>query len=421
MNTRIQVLVLQIALACATTAAFAAPQPQEGAPSAEPSKSLYWQGHEALGRKDWDAALGHFRDLEQQLAGRTSEPVDAAIYWQAYALVQAKRAREAATAIERLRRAHPQSAWIDDAQALSSRIANELDPKSGGEGASRKAPGGDTRDPREADALMALDALLSGGNEKAVPLLQRVLTGDHSDRVKGRAIFVLTQIDANAAEAALDAVLTGDASPKLKSEAIRMIAAGGRPESLDRLLPLYRSSADAAVRRGVLDAFLIGDRADLMLQVAQGDGDARSRRDAIQKLGAMGRDEELARLYVNLTDPKERRSVMQALGVAGAHGRLIELARGEKDVRVRAEAIRAIGIAGGKDAPAALLDFYAPDQPDDVRKAVIDALMIAGDTMKLVQLYRAETDPDLRRTLLQRITSSDPDAALDLIDKALQR
>jgi HEAT repeat protein len=420
MKTRIHVLALQIALACASSAGIAAPQPQEGAPSAEPSKSLYWQGHDALGRKDWDAALGHFRDLEGQLAGRATEPVDAAIYWQAYALVQANRAREAAAAIERLRRAHPDSAWIDDAQALSSRIASKLESRDR-DAASTPAARGRDEDPREADALMALDALLSGGNEKAVPLLQRVLAGEHSDRVKGRAIFVLTQIDANAAEKALDAVITGDASPRLKSEAIRMIAAGGRPESLDRLLPLYRSSTDAAVRRGVLDAFLIGDRADLMLQVAQGDGDARSRRDAIQKLGAMGRDEELARLYPSLTEPKERRYVMQALGVAGAHARLIELARGETDVRTRAEAVRAIGISGGKDAPATLLEFYAADQPEDVRKAVIDALMIAGDTAKLVQLYRAETDPDLRRTLLQRITSSDPDAALDLIDKALQR
>jgi HEAT repeat protein len=421
MKNRIHVLALQFALACATTAANAAPQPQEGAPSAEPSKSLYWQGHEAIGRKDWDAAFDHFRDLERQLAGHAAEPVDAAIYWQAYALAQANRAREAAAAIERLRRAHPDSAWIDDAQALSSRIASTLERRDGDSERSTKPARGRVEDPREADALMALDALLSGGNEKAVPLLQRVLAGEHSDRVKGRAIFVLTQIDASAAEKALDAVITGDASPKLKSEAIRMIAAGGRPESLDRLLPLYRSSTDAAVRRGVLDAFLIGDRADLMLQVAQVDGDPRSRRDAIQKLGAMGRVEELARLYPSLADPKERRSVMQALGVAGAHARLIELARGETDVRVRAEAIRAIGIAGDKEAPAALLEFYAADQPEDIRKAVIDALMIAGDTAKLVQLYRAETDPDLRRTLLQRIMSSDPDAALDLIDKALQR
>lgn len=420
MKTRIHVLALRIALACASSAGIAAPQPQEGAPSAEPSKSLYWQGHDALGRKDWDAALGHFRDLEGQLAGSATEPVDAAIYWQAYALVQAHRVREAAAAIERLRRAHPGSAWIDDAQALSSRIASKLESRDR-DATSTPAARGRDEDPREADALMALDALLSGGNEKAVPLLQRVLAGEHGDRVKGRAIFVLTQIDANAAEKALDAVITGDASPRLKSEAIRMIAAGGRPESLDRLLPLYRSSTDAAVRRGVLDAFLIGDRADLMLQVAQGDGDPRSRRDAIQKLGAMGRDDELARLYPSLTEPKERRYVMQALGVAGAHARLIELARGESDVRTRAEAVRAIGISGGKDAPAALLEFYAADQPEDVRKAVIDALMIAGDTAKLVQLYRAETDPDLRRTLLQRITSSDPDAALDLIDKALER
>jgi HEAT repeat protein len=418
-HPRILAVALSAALCTGAIAAHAAPQAEAGAPLAEPSKALYWQGHEALGRNDWGAALENFRELERQLGASKTEATDAAIYWQAYALAQARRSREAGAEVERLRRAHPSSVWLDDADALLRSL-----PRDAERGQAADAGKGDKardRDEREEDALMALDALLSGGNQKAVPILQRVLAGNHSDRVKERAIFVLSQIDPGAAESALESVLTGNASSKMKAEAIRMIAAGGRASSLDRLLPIYRSSTDAAVRRGVLDAFLIGDRGDLLMQVIEIETDARRRRDAIEKLGAMGKSAELKKLYAGRSDPKDRRAILNALGIAGARGALLEVARSETDVELRAEAIQAIGIAGGKEAPVALLGFYQPNEPERIRKAVIEALMISDATRELVQLYRQETDPEMRRKLLTYISSTDSDAALELIDEALRR
>jgi HEAT repeat protein len=404
-NFRLKLLAAALALSFNVAAA---PQAQEGAPVAESSKQLYWQGHEALGQSDWAGALERFRELEVQLSRSKTEPTDAAIYWQAYALAQAHRAREARVEIDRLRQAYPGSKWLDDAQALVSREA------AGDAGKPEK-------DPREQDALMALDALLAGGNQKAVPLLQRVLAGDHTDRVKGRAMFVLSQIDPDAAATAVDAILRGNGSSRLKGEAIRMVAAGGSPKSLDRLVPLYRQSGDKAVRRGILDAFLIGDRGDLLLQVIDAEPDARNRREAIEKLGAMGQVKELEKLYATRTDPQDRRAVLQSLGIAGAGDSLVQVARVEKDPAVRAEAIRAIGIVGGKKTAAAVLDFYRPGEPEEVREAVIQALMMTGATKEMVQLYHKETDPKLRRDILTQITASDPDAALELIDAALQR
>jgi hypothetical protein len=417
MNLRIHLLAAALGAVIAGFAAplFAAPQAEQGAPLAEPSKSLYWQGHEALGRSDWTAALQHFRALERDLAASKTEPADAAIYWQAYALSQARRVQEATAQVDRLRQAYPRSAWLDDAESLVARSDADATAAADDRPAAR-AP----KDPREEDALMALDALLAGGNKKAVPLLQRVLSGDHSDKVKGRAIFVLSQVDAKAADESLAAILQGGASSRLKAEAIRMIAAGGRRASLDRLLPIYRQSRDEAVKRGVLDAFLIGDRGDLMLQVVESETEAKRRHEAIEKLGAMGEREQLGRLYASRTDAGDRRAVLRAMGIAGAHDALIEVARTETEPKLKAEAIRSVGIAGGKKAAAALLPLYRPDQPEAVRKAVMEALMIAGASKELVQLYRQETDPRLKRDLLHQISVSDSDAALELIDEKLR-
>lgn len=415
LHPRLLCVALGAALSLLTFPATAAPQAQEGAPLAEPSKSLYWQGHAALGNKDWRAALGHFRALEKELTASKTEPADAAIYWQAYALTQAQRGREAAAEIDRLHQRYPKSRWLDDAAALAPQSAETREDRE--QRHERRGP----RDEREADALMALDALLAGGNPKAVPLLQRVLQDDHSDRVKGRAIFVLSQIDAKAADDALLAILQGDSSSRLKAEAIRMIAAGGSRKGLDRLLPIYRESKDNAIKRGVLDAFLIGNRGDLLEQVIETESEPRRRHEAIEKLGAMGRKDELRSLYTARSDREDRRAVLRALGIAGARDALLEIARSEPEPTLRAEAIRSVGIAGGKKASAALLEMYQPAQPEEVRKAVIEALMIAGATEHLVALYRKETDPRMKRELLNHITASDSDAALELIDESLRR
>jgi len=261
---------------------------ETAAPATEASRALYWQGHEALGTRDWNAALGHFKALEQQPSTSKTEPADAAIYWHAYALSQARRGREAASQVARLRQAHPNSAWLDDSAALAQAKPGEPGPANTGK---------DAVEERDADALMALDALLVGGSERSVPLLQKVMAGQHSDHVKSRAMFVLSQLDAGTADAALDGVLAGNGSPQLKQEAVRMIALGGRKESLDRLLPLYRSRQDAAVKRAVIEAFLIGGRGDLVQASFESETDPELRITALNNLAAMGEGTRLKALY----------------------------------------------------------------------------------------------------------------------------
>src|SRR6185503_17971388 len=65
------------------------------APADKQLNQLYWQGLESLKQSDWSAALKRFAELEKQLRAREPQNADSAIYWQAYALMQAKRSTEA--------------------------------------------------------------------------------------------------------------------------------------------------------------------------------------------------------------------------------------------------------------------------------------------------------------------------------------
>jgi hypothetical protein len=54
--------------------------------------------------------------------------------------------------------------------------------------------------------------------------------------------------------------------------------------------------------------------------------------------------------------------------------------------------------------------------PDDKRK-VLEALMIQGDAKTLIELFRAEKDPAMKKAILQQLSvMNDPDATRAILD-----
>jgi hypothetical protein len=279
------------------------------------------------------------------------------------------------------------------------------------------APAGTARD---ADAELALEAVMLAGGERGVAVVRRVLDGDYGMEVKSRALFVLTQIDAAAAEKAIEGIVSGAHPVELKRQAISMIGMGGRPGSLERLVALLPTLKEPEVREGVVEALLIAGRADLLLDVARSAPDAGLRSRAVQALGAISAVEQLAALYPTLPDVDARREVLQALGVAGAVPQLQRIAETEADPELRAHAVRALGISGGDAGRAGILSAFRAATSPELRQSAIEALMVSGATDELVTLYREAREVETRRQILRAITASDPDRALDLIDESLK-
>lgn len=420
LRSRVTALALGLAAALALSLgqmapAFAAPAPQDQAAAAAPSEpqanQLYWSGHEALGKGDWSLALERFEQLEIDLREAQADGIDGALYWQAYALDAARRRGEASRIAERLDREFPDSRWRAEAGKFRSAAA--------GDSAGRERPQREGRDEREADALMALDALMVSHSNKALPTLERVLASDHSDKVKTRAMFVLSQIDPSAAGRALDAILANrTASSRLKREAVQQIAIGGDKRSLEKLVALYPQS-EPDVRRAILNAYMMSGRADLLGQVARTETDPRNQRQAIQLLGASGDRDGLRALYRELKDDTSRRQALQALGVAGDSEGIGQILREARDAPSQRAALRALAISGGKDAREAIMNTWRQAADDGVRSAAVQALLVAGDGDGLLRLYREATDKKQKRELLQALTVTDSDRALEIIDEQL--
>jgi HEAT repeat protein len=208
--------------------------------------------------------------------------------------------------------------------------------------------------------------------------------------------------------------------PELRHEAIRMLGVSGDKAAIEHLATLYASSTSASEKRDVIEAWLIADREDLVLKAARDESDPAVRRKAIETLGAMGASNELRQLFDATKDEGNRRGIIQSLGVAGNTSALTSIA-GNTNLpqKERIEAMRALGIAGDHGGQAALLDLYTKADTPALRDAVLQGLLIAGDTDAVKKLYRSARTTEEKKALLHILVAMDDEHAIDIIEQEL--
>ena len=270
-------------------------------------------------------------------------------------------------------------------------------------------------DDNEELKIAAIEALISAPPERAMPLAARVLEGDHSDEVKERALFILSQINHPDAHGILMSTAR-DAQGDLRTEAIRMIGISGNAESLASLSALY-SGGDEDVRDAVLEAYLIaGDEAAVYELAANAQTDEEFDA-AVEILAAMGASEELRSLrdQVGLSE-----SLIEAYIISDDEEALLEIAMNNSDPELQAEAIEALGVLGGDEIDAALVEIYRGAATDHIREAALDGMLISGHDEGVLELYRASNDDAEKKELLEYLVMMGSDEVWDLIDAALE-
>ena len=378
-------LAVAIALTLGTGRAMAASE-GDMAPTDKAANQLYWDGQASLKKSDWNGALKHFQDLEKLLRQKEPKSADAALYWEAYTLVQAKRTAEAKNAIERLHREFPGSHWSKDADALlqQTRPAAKVDTSG-------------TDDEELAD--IAVEGLMNAPPE--------------------RALFVLSQLGS---DAALDVVIDtakNSSDMELRAEAIRMLGVSGENRAIERLREIYASSKDAHEKSQIIEAWLVADRKDLVLASARSESDPSVRAKAIQTLGALDAADELKQLFDTTQDAENRRAIIEALGVAGNSEGLAAIAGNAKlpeDLRV--QALHSLGVAGADDKLVAL---YGQANTPALRDATLQGLLIAGDSDAVLQLYRQAKTNDEKKALLRTLAIMNDDDAINAIEEELDK
>jgi hypothetical protein len=174
------------------------------------------------------------------------------------------------------------------------------------------------------------------------------------------------------------------------------------------------------VKRSILRSFMTAGDKDRLFAAARTETDASVRAEAVRQLGVMHAGSELSQLYAAETSPEIKKSILQAMFVGGDSDKLIDLAKNEKDPDLRKTAIRNLGLMKRAGTAEALGGIYASDSSTDVKKAVITAYFLQNNATGLVALARAEKNPELKKDIVSKLSNMKSKEATDYLMELLK-
>lgn len=383
--------------------AYASTNDDEKQARSDREEELYNDGTDAIDESQWDKAIEKF----DQVIDMHGKHADGALYFKAYAENKRGQRSEALTLIAQLKKDYPNSKWVKEAEALRIEMQS----------ASGNPPSPDAQSDCELK-LVAINALGQGGDaQRAIPILEKILEGNNAcSKLANQALFVLAQMNSAEAHQAIARIATGQTNPALQKKAIQDLGLFSGQAGRETLLQIYNSSADVAIKKEVLKAFMLSGAREQILNAAKGEKSPELRAEAIKQMGLMGAREDIWQMYQTEQDVQVKKEILQAMSLAGDHERVGQLAVNEKDHTLRMQAINDLGLMGKSSGPA-LKQIYSSDSDPEIKKKVVNALFLAGDSRDLVELARKETDPSMKKAIISQLSlMGDKDATDYLIE-----
>src|SRR5258707_11859542 len=359
-------------------ASFLDPQTAEKANAHE--DELYSTAKATLDDGEYDDAIKQFDEVVK-IHGRKA---DGAMYWKAYSQGKAGNKAQGLMTIGELRKNYPKSTWLRDAGVLEQEWRGGGNPENISD---------------EELKLLAIQSLMNSNPEKAVPLLEKIIMGNYSPKLKDRALFVLSQSDSDKAQQILMGLARANNQPDLQKRAIRYMGMNGNGRNRAVLKEIYNSSTDMGVKKSVFQAWLMCGCKDDVAALARTGKNPELRPEAIRYLGMMGGRVELLEFSKTSPDAETREAAVGAMLLCGCAHELAEIVQTEKDPAVLDKAINTLGLVGGDESLAALTKVYSSQADLSVKKKVVNALFLHGDVKEMDELARTETNPETRNSL----------------------
>ena len=369
------------------------------------SEGQYERAQRSIEREEWARAIEQFRAL----ANANFPRADAALYWQAYSLDRLNRQAEALTTVAELLKNYPTSRWLNDARALELAV--------------RQRAGQPVSPDQQNDddlKLLAIQGLQQMDPAQGVPLLEKILQGTQSPRLKERALFVLAQSNSPRAQQVLAGVAKGTSNPDLQRKAVQYLGMAGTAANRQLLADIYASSADIDLKRQILRSFMMAGDKQRVLAAATNEKSPELRSEAVRQLGMLGARDELWQLYQKESSVDVKQQMLQGMMMGGDVAHLTEVANSEANMDLRRKAIQQLGMLGGGRSGDTLVNIYSRQSDPGVKRAAIDGLFFSGNTSALVALAKKEADRDLKRYIVQKLALMDSPEARDYMMELLK-
>jgi len=365
--------------------------------------SDYRRGMSYLDRHDYDKAIDAFNRVIENKGDRA----DGALYWRAYAQNKLGKFDDSLATIAELQKTYPQSRWLEDSKALEVEV--------------RQAKGQPPSPENVSDEdlkLVAINSLMNSDPDRSIPIIEKLLKGSGSPRLKERALFVLAQSRSPKARDLLAQIAKGSTNPDVQLKAIEYLGVNGSSENQQLLGDVYKSSNDTTIKRAILRSFMIAHNRDALLQAARSEQNPDLRLEAIRQLSVMG---GAAELYPNETSHDAKRAIIQGLMVSGDAAKLLEIAKTEKDPKLRVDAINQLGVMGRSKTGDGLAAMYRQESDAGVKNAIISALFVQGNAPAMVDIARKETDPAMRKRIVEQLSIMHSKEATDYLMELLNK
>jgi len=310
--------------------------------------ALYEQARQAIENSQYDRAIA---DFDRVLADSAKGRADAAMYWKAYSQSKLDLSQEALQTVADLTRQFAASPWVKDAKALAVEIQS----------AAGQPVSAELQHDEELK-LLALRGVMQADPDKGVPIIEKMLAGGASPRVRDRALFVLSQSRAVRARDVMLNTAKNNANPDLQRTAIRYLGMMGGAEGRDALAAIYRSATDASVKRAILQSYFMSGNVEQTVEIAKTDKDSELQRAAIRNLGMMNRPgsaagDALVSIYKSDMQLENRRVVINSLFMQHNAKALVDLARAEKDPSLKKEIVSKLSIMKAPEATDYMLEL----------------------------------------------------------------
>lgn len=420
----------------------------------DPADSLYRIAREALNRGDFRRAAEVFHRIAETYP--TSSYAGQSLYYEAFSLYRSGNSGDLENARDRLReltRRFPSLASGGDAKTLVTRVCGEL-AKRGDQDCARSIidqadPDRESRPPLRSqatscpsedddndDRIAALNALLQMDAERAMPILQRVLSRRDpcSVGLRRKAVFLVSRKGTEQTADILMSVARSDPDQQVREQAVFWLSQVPGDRAITLLDEILKSNSNVEIKEKALFALSQKreERAQSMLRDVAGRENENPdlREKAIFWLGQQrspGNTEFLRGLYGRLTNADLKEKILFSLSQqrgAGNDRWLMDIAVNPRESQeLRKKALFWAGQTGVATSEfASLYDRMADAELKDQIIFVFSQRGRDAAAMdKLFAIARTDRDPELRKKAIFWLGQSRDPRAQKFLEDLINR
>lgn len=422
----------------------------------DPADSLYRAAREALNRRSYTQAAYLFSEIYTRHPKSTYSPD--AYYWEAYTRYlngsseNLGRARELLT---QQRRLYPDAKTSGDAQDLVARINTRLarggDARAAEQVVAMAEAAADSRPTRSSgnrrgrsacsdddddDKMAALNALLQMDEDRALPILKKVMArrDEASICLRRKAVFLISQHSGDNAESMLLAAVRQDPDGEVRQQAVFWLGQSGGEHAAAALDSILRSSADHEVQEKAIFALsqqgspkAMQSLRDFAMKKSAPTG---LRQNAIFWIGqSEGADNVrwLKSIYQTVDDEELKEKII--FSVSQGDGReakqwLVEVAGNQGEpIEIRKKALFWLGQSSGTSLPElfTLYDRFTDREMRDQLIFVYSQRNEKAAVDKLVSIAKTEKDRELRKKALFWLSQSKDPRVVEVLEDILSK